>query len=154
MWKKIKPYVIGILIPLLVGGLSALATRNSMDIYEEIVKPPLAPPGAVFPIVWSILFVLMGIGSARVYIKGGDQKVFPLFIYGIQLIVNFFWTLIFFNMQSYLLAFIWLIFLLVLVIYMAYEFYRIDKWAGILQIPYILWIMFAGYLTWMIYLLN
>ena len=90
--QKAKPYIISILIALAVGGLSALFTMGNMDIYDEIIKPSFAPPGIVFPIVWGILYVLMGISSARIYIKGGN-----LFYYTIQLILNFFWSIILFK---------------------------------------------------------
>lgn len=157
MWKKIKPYVISILIALAVGGLAAWLTMDSMDVYGTINKPSLAPPGWLFPVVWGILYVLMGISSALVYINNTvspQEKASALKIYGLQLIVNFFWSIIFFNMQNYLFAFIWLLLLWVLIIVMIVRFARIKPIAGYLQIPYLLWVTFAGYLNLMIYLLN
>ena len=157
MWKKIKPYVISILIALCVGGLSAFLTRNSMETYKNLNQPPLAPPMILFPIVWSILFILMGISSAIVYVNRGvnkDEARSGLIIYGLQLIVNFFWSLIFFNMQAYLFAFIWLLLLLLLIVMMILQFRKISPIAAYLQIPYLLWVIFAGYLNLMIYLLN
>lgn len=157
MWKKIKPYVISILIALAVGGLAAWLTRDSMDIYGQIEKPALAPPGILFPIVWSILYVLMGISAAMIYTNrtaSSDEKKIALKTYAFQLIVNFFWTLIFFNLRSYLFAFFWLILLWVLILIMIVQFVRIKPLAGWLQIPYLLWVTFAGYLNFMIYLLN
>lgn len=147
--QKAKPYIISILIALGVGGLSALLTMGNMDIYSEIVKPALAPPGFIFPIVWSILYVLMGISSARVYIKNGN-----LFFYVIQLIFNFFWSILFFNLQEYLISFVWLLFMWVFIILMIRDFAKTDKLAAYLQIPYLLWVTFAGYLNLMIFLLN
>lgn len=157
MWNKIKPYVVSIAIALAVGGLSALLTKNNMEMYGNIDKPPLSPPGWIFPIVWGILYVLMGIGSAQVYInrvgKEEDARS-ALFIYGLQLAVNFFWSIIFFNMQAFLFAFIWLIILWVLVIVMIIKFKRVNKTAAYMQIPYLLWVTFAGYLTLAVYILN
>lgn len=157
MWEKIKPYVFGIAIALGVGGLSSLLTKDNMQIYEQINKPALAPPMILFPIVWGILFVLMGISSAIVYEKRETDKEASqeaLKVYALQLAVNFFWTIIFFNMQAYLFAFIWLIVLWVLIILMIIKFKKISPTAAYLQIPYLLWVTFAGYLTLMIYLLN
>ncbi len=157
MWRKIKPYVIFVAIALGVGGLSALLTRNSMQEYQNINQPPLSPPMIVFPIVWSVLFILMGISSAIIYTKGKEDKAntySALRIYGLQLIVNFFWSIIFFNMQAYLFAFIWLLLLWVLIIMMIVQFKRINTAAAYLQIPYLLWVTFAGYLNLMVYILN
>ena len=111
----------------------------------------------LFPIVWGILFVLMGISSAIVYEKRETDKEASqeaLKVYALQLAVNFSWTIIFFNMQAYLFAFIWLIVLWVLIILMIIKFKKISPTAAYLQIPYLLWVTFAGYLTLMIYLLN
>lgn len=157
MWKKIKPYVISIAIALAVGGLSTLLTKNNMDVYDTINRPSLAPPMWLFPVVWSILFILMGISSAMVYLKKDESPeavTSALKVYGAQLVVNFFWTIIFFNMQAYLFAFIWLIILWILIVIMIVQFRKISPVAGYLQIPYLLWVTFAGYLTFMIYLLN
>ena len=157
MWKKIKPYVISIAIALAVGGLSTLLTKNNMQVYDTINRPALAPPMWLFPVVWSILFILMGIRSALVWVnreKDVETASSALRIYGLQLIVNFFWSIIFFNMQAYLFAFIWLLLLLALIIIMIVQFRKISPLAAYLQIPYLLWVTFAGYLTFMIYLLN
>lgn len=156
--KKInfKALIIAILIPLAVGGLSALITRGSMQTFSTINKPPLSPPGILFPIVWSILYILMGIASYFVYVSDTPKatKRVAFTFYGIQLFFNFFWSIIFFNMQAYLLAFIWLIILLFFIVATALIFYAIDKKAGYLMIPYILWVTFAGYLNLAIYFLN
>ena len=157
MWGKIKPYVISIAIALAVGGLSALLTKNNMEVYNTINRPPLSPPMWVFPVVWGILFVLMGISSALVWVNR-EQDIEAassgLRIYALQLIVNFFWSIIFFNMQAYLFSFIWLLLLLALIIMMIIQFRKISPLAAYLQIPYLAWVTFAGYLTFMIYLLN
>jgi len=154
MWNKIKPYIISILIALAVGGLSAFFTNDNMMIYQEINQPPLSPPPFIFPIVWTILFTLMGISSAIVYTKNTSNSKKALTIYTVQLIVNFFWSIIFFNLRTYLFAFLCLIFLWILIITMIYEFYKISKLAAYLQIPYLLWVTFAGYLNFMIFILN
>ena len=157
MWNKIKPYVISILIALGVSGLSALVTKNNMSVYTDLNKPLLAPPMIVFPIVWNILFILMGISSALVYVKGKDDKQKrneALRVYGLQLVVNFLWSIIFFNMRAYLFAFIWLIVLWLLIIYMIVKFHQISDIAAYLQLPYLMWVTFAGYLTLMIFILN
>ncbi len=156
MFKRIKPYIIGILIPVAVGALAAFLTRDSMDIYQSIIKPPLAPPGILFPIVWTVLYVLMGIGSVLVYKSTGGEsdKRQALLFYSLQLIFNFFWSLVFFNKQAFLFSFIWLIALWLLIIGMILSFRKINKTAALLQIPYLLWVTFAGYLNFMIYLLN
>lgn len=157
MSKRTKHYIASILIALGVGGLSALLTKGNMEVYKQIIKPPLAPPSIVFPIVWGILFVLMGISAAMVYeeLPRNREKVkSALWFYGLQLIVNFFWSVIFFNMQAYLFAFVWLLLLWTLIIIMIIGFKRVRPAAGYLQIPYLLWATFAGYLTLMIYLLN
>lgn len=145
-----KVYVVSIVLTLLVGALSGFLSMGGMEAYATLEKPLLSPPAWLFPVVWTILFVLMGIGVARVYIKTEEVPG----IYIIQLFFNFLWPIVFFNLEAYFFAFIWLIALLVLVIIMAVQFYNVDKLAGLLQIPYILWLIFAGYLNFMVYMLN
>lgn len=157
MWAKIKPYLISIIIALGVGGLAAFLIKDNIDMYERILRPALAPKAFVFPIVWTILYVLMGISSARVWLQKGEKSELvldALFAYVIQLILNFFWSLLFFNMQNFLFSFIWLILLWAAIIIMIIRFYRVDPLAAYLQIPYLLWVTFAGYLNFMIYRLN
>ncbi len=157
MLKKIKPYIIEIAIALAVGGLSALLTRNNMDIYGEITKPRLSPPSWLFPVVWSVLFVLMGISAGRIRVKGGtfpEKSAEAIGIYYLSLFVNFFWSIIFFNLRWYLLAFLWLLLLWALVLATIVKYRRLSPLAAWLQIPYLLWISFAGYLNLMIFLLN
>ena len=150
---NLKKLIISIFIPLAVGGLSALLTKNGMDAYKLLEKPMLAPPSIVFPIVWSILFILMGISAYLIYNSNStDDKALTL--YGAQLIFNFFWTIIFFSLKLRLLAFIWLIILIILVILMIKEFYKINKTSAYLQIPYLIWLLFAAYLNIAIYILN
>ena len=154
MRSKIKTYAISIAVALAVGGLSALLTGDSMEKYKALNQPPLAPPGWVFPIVWTILFVLMGVGAAMVFLSDSSSKKKPIAIYGLQLTVNFFWTILFFLLEARLFAFFWLLLLLGLAVWMAVSFARVNKAAGLLQIPYILWLLFAGYLNLAVYLLN
>lgn len=148
--KKWKIYVIFIVLTLLVGAVSGFISMGGMEAYATLDKPLLSPPAWIFPVVWTILFVLMGIGAARVYINTGKVSR----IYLIQLAFNFLWSIIFFNLRAYFFAFIWLIVLIGLVIIMTIRFYRVDKLAGLIQIPYVLWLLFAGYLNFMVYMLN
>ncbi len=155
MWQKIKPYVISIAIALAVGGLSAVFTSGNMNMYDTLNRPPLSPPMWLFPVVWSVLFILMGVSGAMVYVKKNETDVSgALKIYGLQLIVNFFWSIIFFNMRAYLFAVVWLALLWILILIMIISFRKIKPLAGYLQIPYLVWVSFALYLTVMIYLLN
>ena len=156
MNQKTKTFIISIAIPLVVGGLSALLTMKSMDIYKEINQPKFAPPGYLFPIVWTGLYILMGISSGRIYLKNtlSNQKDYSLVIYALSLFFNCVWSIIFFNARSYLFAFIWLVILWALVLTTIIKYYKIDKLSATLQIPYLAWITFAGYLNLAIFLLN
>ncbi len=157
MLIKIKPYIVSILIALAVGGLSAFFTRNSMSLYRDIITPPLAPPSWVFPVVWTVLFILMGISAAMIYNDKSareSQKSSALLTYALSLIVNFFWSIIFFNLRAFLFAFLWLLLLLFLIIRTIMKYYKINKTAAKLQIPYAIWVTFAGYLTFAIWWLN
>ena len=158
MWKRIKPYVISVLIALGVGALSALVTSGNMDIYDNIVRPPLAPPSWLFPVAWGVLFVLMGIGSAIIYTMRCQTNPLlrssALRIYALNLVVNFLWSVIFFNFRAFLFAFIWIMLLWVIIIFMIIRFSKVSKTAAYLQIPYLLWVTFAAYLNLAIYILN
>lgn len=153
---NVKLLAVCIAIPLLVGGISALLTRGSMETFETLVKPPLAPPGWLFPVVWTILFVLMGVASYLVVTSSASKeeqsKAISVYIY--QLVVNFLWSTFFFQFGWYLFSFIWLLFLWVLILITLVRFYRISKPAGVLLVPYLLWVSFAGYLNFAIWLLN
>ena len=153
MLKKLSLFILCILIPLAVGGLSAYLTRDAMN-YNQIVKPDFAPPSIVFPIVWTILYVLMGISSYIIVTTDNDRKQSALNWYAIQLLFNFVWSIIFFNLQNYLFAFLWLMGLIVCICIMIVKFYKISPMAAYLQIPYLLWCVFAAYLNFSIYLLN
>ena len=151
-----KLLLLCIIIPLAVGGLSALLTKDNMIAFQYIKKPPLTPPASVFPIVWTILYALMGIASYLVITSNApasDKKSAILF-YGLQLIFNFFWSIVFFNLEAYLFAFVWLIILWLLIIVTTVKFYRINKTAGLLLLPYLIWVSFAAYLNYGVYRLN
>lgn len=152
--KNVKSYIISIVIALLVGGISAFLTSGNMNIYKELITPPLSPPGILFPIVWTILYVLMGISSALIYNENRNDKNKALLTYGISLFFNFTWSLIFFNMRNFFFAFIWIIFLFVSILQTIIEYFKINKIAAYLQIPYLLWVAFAGYLNLGIWILN
>ena len=154
--KKKTVYIINILIPLVVGGISAFITMNGMEAFEAVNKSALNPPNAVFPIVWTILYTLMGIGMAMVYLSHcpAESKSLSIIFYALQLAFNFCWSIIFFNLQAYLFAFIWIILLIVLVAIMIYYFYKCKPVAAYLQIPYLIWLIFAAYLNFTIFLLN
>ena len=153
---KIKSLLISVAVPLVVGALSGLISGFGMDDFALFIKPSLSPPGWLFPVVWTILYILMGIASYLVVNSGADDDKIKkaISVYAIQLAFNFFWSVIFFNLDLYLFAFLWLLALLVLVIYTTVLFYDISKSAAYLMIPYIIWIAFAGYLNLGIYLLN
>lgn len=146
--------IICILIPLAVGFLSSLFAGNNFDAYQNITQPPFSPPAFVFPIVWTILYVLMGISSYIVLTSNSASKGFALKLYGANLFFNFFWSIIFFRYFEFLFAFIWLILLLVIVVWMVLEFRKISKISALLNVPYILWLIFAAYLNFGVYLLN
>ena len=155
--KKTKNYlkiILFIIIPLVVGFTSSIITKNSMMIFNIIKKPPLSPPGILFPIVWSILYIMMGISSYLVIESESKLKIKWIIIYSIQLIFNFFWSIIFFKLKQYYFAFIWLLALWILVMILINYSKKINKLLSYFLIPYILWMTFAGYLNIGIALLN
>lgn len=160
-WHKIKPYIlpysVAIAIPLTVGIASAALTRGNMDIYQKLNTPPLSPPGFLFPIVWTILYILMGVSSAMVYIdkeKNPKAAKQGLIYYVISLVLNFSWSIVFFNLQAALAALVILIVMLYFIIRTIIEYYKVKPSAAYLQIPYALWVAFAGYLNVGIWLMN
>lgn len=152
--KKInyKLLILNILLPLLVGGIGSLLGNPSN--FNMINKPAFSPPATVFPIVWSVLYTLMGISAYIVISSNDSNKKQAYIIYILQLIVNGLWSLYFFRFNWYLFSFFWIILLIVLVIIMIDRFYKINKSAGYLQLPYLLWLIFASVLNLSIYLLN
>jgi len=153
---KKKTYTVWILLAEAVGILSGFLSRaGSMTFSETVTQPLLSPPAIVFPIVWTILYALMGISAAKISLAPQStmhSRGLNLFI--TQLIINFFWSLIFFNAQAFGFAFLWLVFLWALVLLMILQFWKVDPLAAWLQIPYLLWITFAGYLNFAVWLLN
>lgn len=151
---KLKSLVVNLLIPLVVGSLSGFLTMNSMKIYKDLNQPSFAPPSFLFPIAWTILYILMGISSYMVYESNSILKNKALKVYALQLLMNFIWPLLFFNARRYLFSFIWLIGIWCLVLWMIILFYKIKRTSGYLQIPYLLWLTFAAYLNLGVYFLN
>ena len=157
MKKEIKTYATSIAAALAVGGLSALFTAGNMDIYSRIVQPPFAPPSVLFPIVWTLLYVLMGVGAAMIYLKKEENPEAvrnALVTYAVSLFLNFFWSIIFFNMQNFLFAFVWIILLWISILATILQYRKINPLAAALQIPYLLWVTFAAYLNLVIFILN
>jgi benzodiazapine receptor len=149
-----KPLIIFLAVTLGTGTLANLLTQGSMETYQQFQKPPLSPPAIVFPIVWTILFILMGISAYQIYVSGLDCRRPALIVFGVQLAFNFLWSIFFFNLRAYLFAFIWLILLWALVLAMILLFYRCRRSAALLQIPYLLWVTFAVYLSYSVWMLN
>ena len=127
-----------------------------MSVYQDLNQPPLSPPGWVFPVVWSLLYLAMGYASWRVCSRGEDRGLVrsSLMVYGLQLFVNFLWPIVFFRLQAFLAAFGVLLVLWILIVITMWQFYKSDERAGDLLIPYLLWVTFAGYLNLGVYLLN
>lgn len=151
-----KTYAIWIALTEAVGALAGLLTREATQLYgETMLKPPLSPPAILFPIVWTILYALMGFGAARIYLAPeSKERSRSLRLYLVQLAFNFFWSILFFNFQAYGLAFVWLVVLWVLILLMILSFRKVDPLAALLQIPYLVWVAFAGYLNLGVWLLN
>ncbi len=141
-----KKLIKNILIPVIMGGIVGLIISPFMN-YNNLNKPPLSPPGIVFPIVWTILYIIMGYS----FYKQNEQNKT---IYYTQLIVNGLWSIIFFIFKWYLISTIWIILLIILVTIMIYKFYKENKIAGLINIPYLIWLFFALYLSFGVYLLN
>ena len=149
-WKKL---IIITVITFIVGTFFSFFTMNSMDTFKDL-SVPIHVPGVLFPIVWSILYLLMSISCYLIVQSNDKDKKEGIILYAIQLVINSLWTLIFFGFGAYLLSFIWIIILLIVVIIMLAKFYNINKIAMYINIPYVLWLLFAAYLNLGIYLLN
>ena len=155
MWTKIRPYVGFSALALLVGGLSSVITQGEMEAFSTLRQPPLSPPGWVFPVAWTILYLLMGVGMAIVWRKSdGERRRRAVTIWSVQLGANFLWPLLFFLWQLRLLSLVWLVVLLILVANMTSEFEKTSVTAARLQIPYLLWLLFAAYLNLGVWILN
>lgn len=156
MIKNVNPkqLAISLFISLGVGVLAGILTADSFMVYEGLTKPPLSPPAWLFPVVWTVLYILMGISAYMIYQFDDDFKFVALTVYGVQLIFNFLWSIIYFNIGNVLFAFVWLVMLWVLIVAMIISFAQINKTATLLQIPYLIWVTFAGYLNLALYVLN
>ena len=151
-----KVYAFWIVFTEAVGALAGWLTRDGTAIYgQTIVQPPLSPPAWVFPVVWAILYALMGIGAARIYNSPPSKaRSCSLTVYLVQLGFNFFWSILFFNLQWFRVALLWLVLLWGLILWMILCFRRVDPVAAGLQMPYLLWVSFAAYLNLGVWLLN
>ncbi len=149
MKKNIKNLIIAIIVPLGSGVLAGLLSRSSIRAFDSVAKPPLYPPAWLFPVVWTVLYILMGVASYLVYTSDVSESKInrSLSLYFIQLAFAFLWPIAFFVFSAYLFAFIWLVIMWALIVATTVMFFRIRRPAGFLMIPYILWVTFAGYLN-------
>ena len=156
--KRVRVFalIIALLIPLLVGGFSALLTAADMKFYETMNHPPLSPPSWVFPIAWTILYALMGLASYYIYTSDADpeRKRTALLFYAAQLVMNLFWSTLFFTYSRYLISLIWLLAMWVLILVCAVRFYRIRHTAGLMMGVLFLWTTFAAYLNFASYIMS
>lgn len=160
MNPKTENLIFNILLPIAVGGLSGLLTMGGMKAFSSLNQPPLSPPGWLFPVVWTVLYALMGFATYLVW--NSEHRMTASFmtresalqIYGAQLIVNFFWSVIFFGFKMYLFAFFWLVLLWALIVINIIFYEKIRPLAGWLLVPYLFWVTFAGYLNFGVFLLN
>ena len=150
-WKAL---LMSLAISVGAGAVSARLAGDSMQVYGALASPPLAPPGVVFPIVWTALYLLMGLSAYLVWQAASPWRRTALALYAMQLIVNALWSPVFFGHRAYLIAFVLLVMLLLLLTGMMLVFYKVSKTAAVLQLPYWLWVMFAGYLNLGFYWLN
>lgn len=153
--KKINWHllIISILVPNIIGFVIGLLTSSNSN-YTDFIQPDFAPPSWVFPVVWTVLYTLMGISYYLIFISHNPNRPNALNIYKLQLIVNYFWSIIFFVLNLKLLAFFWIILLIILVTIMIIRFYNINKTSAYIQIPYLIWLIFASILNLSIYFLN
>ena len=155
MKRNWKALVIALILPLAVGGLSAFLSRGT-TLYEDLTKPPLTPPGWLFPVVWTVLYLLMGYASYLIWQSDAlsEEKRRALLLYVLQLLANFLWSILFFGAGSLLGALVCLLVLWALIFATIRAFTAIDEKAGDLLLPYILWVSFAAYLNLGFFLLN
>lgn len=156
MSHKVRQLILCIAVPLAVGGLSGWITRGAMEEFQALNQPPLSPPGWLFPVVWSVLFVLMGIASYLVVRSSAPARTVKraLTFYGIQLGFNFLWSILFFNLGLYLVSFFWLVLLWCLILLTTLQFSALDRRTLWLMLPYLVWVAFAGYLNLGVFILN
>lgn len=155
--RNLKIFAIAIAIPLAIGGLSAILTRGNMQIYSEVRTPPLSPPTILFPIVWTLLYILMGVSAAIIWAnreKDIEAAQSGLAAYAVSLAFNFTWSILFFNFRLFGFSFVWLLALWILILVTILQYRKISPTAAYLQIPYAVWVTFAGYLNAGIWWLN
>ena len=153
--RKLWVYAVAIAIPEAVGALAGYLTRGGIQNFQNVAQSALTPPDIVFPIVWTILYALMGISSARIWLsEDSPQRTEGLSVYLFQLIFNFFWSIFFFNMEAYGFSFLWILGLWLLIVRMVRSFSKVDKPAAWLQVPYLLWVSFAAYLNYQVWQMN
>lgn len=152
---KRYPFILYPLLALGVGALSGFLSREGLKaVFPTLIKPALSPPGMIFPIVWTVLYLLMGLGLALAVRRGGPGVRAAGWAFGVQLALNFGWSLLFFSAGLYLAALVWLVALWLAILWMVLAFYAVRPAAGLLQLPYLFWVGFAGYLNWAIWRLN
>ena len=153
--RKLWVYAVAIAIPEAVGVLAGFLTRAGILNFQNVPQSALTPPAVIFPIVWTILYALMGISSARIWMTEiSDERTKGLTLYLFQLIFNFFWSIFFFNMEAYGFSLLWILGLWLLILFMIRSFNKVDKLAAALQIPYLLWVSLAAYLNCVVWKLN
>ena len=157
--KEVRNFIISILIPLIVGYLSNVLSRllsgiSTSTYYSQLIKPSFAPPSFIFPIVWTILYVLMGISSYGIFSSKSDYIGVSFWVYALQLALNFFWPIIFFKSQLYTFAFVWILLLICAVALMITMFSKVNKISAYLMIPYLVWCIYAAYLNLGVVVLN
>ncbi|MBQ8749401.1 MAG: tryptophan-rich sensory protein [Clostridia bacterium] len=152
--KKIFIFLACLAIPLGVGFLSYIIIKDNLGIYDDIITPIFAPPSITFSIVWPILYTLMGISTYLIVMKQKKIETSSICVYAVQLFFNFVWPIIFFISELFLLSSVWLLALLFFIIWMMVNFYIVSKPAAYLQIPYLLWTIFACVLNFSIFFLN
>lgn len=151
---RFRIFFLFIALPLLIGALSAFLSREGMTDFELLRKPSLAPPGWVFPVVWTLLYLLMGISAALVWLSGSSERGGAVFLWGAQLFVNFWWSIFFFRWQIRGYALLWLLLLFVLAAWMTLSFRRIRPAAGRINYPYLIWLALAVWLNAAVWFLN
>lgn len=149
-----KPFLLSILVPVIIGFISGMLILPDVVIYSILQLPPGVPPAFVFPIVWTILYVLMGISSYGIFSSKSDYIGVSFWVYALQLALNFFWPIIFFKSQLYTFAFVWILLLICAVTLMIIMFSKVNKISAYLMIPYLIWCIYAAYLNLGVVVLN
>ncbi len=152
--RNLTDMLIWIISAEIVGALSAIFSGGFSDFFEKYKEPPLLPPAWLFPVVWTILYALMGFSAYIISTTENPGKSKALAIYWTQLVINFSWSIVFFRFEALWASFAVIIVLLALIIYMVITFSKINKFAAQINIPYIVWVVFASYLNFVTALIN